>query len=120
MAVLAFRRGTRPAWYFAATRAFFLVAELRDFYPGEFSPMWAETPHPPINSDYMKFPDLNDGAGGRYIYGYQSRRPGTPIELGVLASNSSSTQPPTGWTKAGGDLNEGAGGDFIYFCIKPR
>ena len=100
------------------------IGKPSDFYPnyGEFSPMWAETPHPPINSDYMKFPDLNDGAGGRYIYGFQSRKGyfGTPIELGVLASNSSSTQPPTGWTKVGGDLNEGAGGDYIYFCIKRR
>lgn len=88
----------------------------------DYSPMWAETAHPPVNSDYMKFPDLNDGAGGRYIYGFQSRSAvaGSPIELGVLASNSSSTQPPSGWTKVGGDLNEGAGGDYIYFCIKRR
>lgn len=95
-----------------------------EYYPnnGEFSPMWAESAFPPVNSDYMKFPDLNDGAGGRYIYGFQSRKAyfGTPIELGVLASNSSSTQPPAGWTKVGNDLNEGAGGDYIYFCIRHR
>jgi hypothetical protein len=95
-----------------------------EYYPnnGEFSPMWAESAFPPVNSDYMKFPDLNDGAGGRYIFGFQSRKAyfGTPIELGVLASNSSTTPPPAGWTKVGNDLNEGAGGDYIYFCIKHR
>ena len=97
-----------------------------EYYPIKdgiaYSPMWAESPWPSLNSDKMKFPDLNDGAGGRFIYGFQSKSPfaGTPIELGVLASNSSTTNPPAGWIKISGDLNEGAGGDFIYFCVKHR
>lgn len=64
--------------------------------------------------------DLNDGAGGKYIFGHVYRETDggrTPIkEVGILSGNSSSIQPPTGWLKDPQDLNENAGGDFIYFC----
>lgn len=65
--------------------------------------------------------DLNDGAGGKYIFGHVSRQAlyGSPIkEVGVLYGNSSQIQPPTGWVKVPGDLNENAGGDYIYFCYR--
>ncbi|MCB2378495.1 hypothetical protein LGH70_12920 [Hymenobacter sp. BT635] len=75
--------------------------------------------------------DLNDGAGGKYIYAHMTKdiqRPagwqsGTPPkvpikEVGILSGNSSSIQPPAGWVRDGKDLNEGAGGDFIYLCTK--
>lgn len=66
--------------------------------------------------------DLNDGAGGRYIYGYVTRMIDvgmTPIkEVGILYGQSSSIEPPSGWIKEGRDLNEGAGGDYIYICYK--
>lgn len=75
-----------------------------------------------------KQPDLNDGAGGRFIYGFQGKgdNDGPPVEIGVIAGNSSSIAPPAGWRKIDGsnylfpgvDLNEGAGGDYIYFCIR--
>ncbi|MFD2787509.1 hypothetical protein [Hymenobacter rubripertinctus] len=89
----------------------------------DYSPIWAESPFPSVEGDKMKFSDLNDGAGGKFIYAFQSRslNSGNPIELGVLTSNSSSTQPPTqGWVRASGDLNEGAGGDYIYLYIRRR
>lgn len=73
-------------------------------------------------------PDLNDGAGGRFIYGFQGKgdNDGQPVEIGVVAGNSSRISPPAGWRKIDGsdfrfpgvDLNLGAGGDYIYFCIK--
>jgi hypothetical protein len=66
--------------------------------------------------------DLNDGAGGKYIFGHVSRSAyyyGNPIkEVGVLSSALSSAQPPSGWTKVPGDLNENAGGDYVWFCYK--
>ncbi|TGE21342.1 hypothetical protein E5K00_13715 [Hymenobacter aquaticus] len=65
--------------------------------------------------------DLNDGAGGQMIVGYLSKNSydGGPIrEVGVLAGNSSSIQPPAGWVKEPGDVNAGAGGDYIYLCYK--
>ncbi|UYZ62351.1 hypothetical protein [Hymenobacter weizhouensis] len=68
-------------------------------------------------------PDLNDGAGGSYIYAYMVKDPaeGPPIEVGVLVSNNSNAQPPSGWRFVDGqDLNKGAGGDYVYFCSKPR
>jgi hypothetical protein len=69
-----------------------------------------------------KQPDLNDGAGGRYIYGWVLKKtdPGVPPiqEVGVLAGNSSTIQCPAGWTRVEQDLNEGAGGDWIYFCYR--
>ncbi|WP_460894728.1 hypothetical protein [Rufibacter soli] len=81
---------------------------------------------PPIEvKDALGFhcPDLNDGASGKYIYAYQYRdnyNTTAPYvrEVGVLYGNSSTIQPPTGWTRIEGDLNEGAGGDYIYFCVK--
>lgn len=65
--------------------------------------------------------DLNDGAGGKYVFGHVSRQAlyGSPIkEVGVLYGNSSQIQPPSGWVKVSGDLNENAGGDYIYFCYR--
>ncbi|MCB2376711.1 hypothetical protein LGH70_03920 [Hymenobacter sp. BT635] len=65
--------------------------------------------------------DLNDGAGGDYIYSYISAYSGygAPIrEVGVLSSRNASQQPPAGWEKVGVDLNKGAGGDYIYVCVK--
>ena len=67
--------------------------------------------------------DLNGGAGGQYIFSYQSKDPrllysAEITEVGVLSGNSNTVQPPAGWVKYGNDLNEGAGGDFIYFCYR--
>lgn len=76
--------------------------------------------------------DLNAGAGGDYIYSYQSKAPFEPVPLtvgprtpkaairqvGILSGNSDTIVPPAGWTKYGNDLNDGAGGDFIYFCYR--
>ena len=67
--------------------------------------------------------DMNDGAGGEYIYCDQSKSPltsaDTPFhEIGILSGNSSQIQPPAGWHKWPQNLNEGAGGDYIYFCYK--
>ena len=68
-------------------------------------------------------PDLNDGAGGAYIYGFMTKDPrdGPPVEIGVLISSNRDAQPPVGWKFSDHqDLNKGAGGDFIYFCTKSR
>lgn len=67
-----------------------------------------------------KHPDLNDGAGGRYIFAWQAKVPGeAPIlEVGVVSGSSSSIQCPSGWTRDNQDLNQGAGGDYIYFCVR--
>lgn len=72
-------------------------------------------------------PDLNDGAGGKYIYAYQQKGaeqdPYNPIlpvvvEVGVIYGSSSAIEPPFPWIKVPKDLNEGAGGDYIYFVYK--
>lgn len=73
-----------------------------------------------INEHYGAV-DLNDGAGGKYIYAFHSKANslGAPFkEVGVLYGNSESIQPPAGWERDNQDLNEGAGGDYIYFCFK--
>lgn len=68
--------------------------------------------------------ELNDGAGGAWIYSFQSKSSNAPYyggpisEVGILSGNSSSIAPPAGWYKYPNDLNEGAGGDYIYFCYK--
>lgn len=86
-------------------------------YIYEFTGNWAT---PSYIFDY-KIIDLNDGAGGKYIYAYSSRNSakGLPIkEVGVLYGSSSSIAPPPGWIKDPQDLNEGAGGDYIYLCYR--
>ncbi len=85
-----------------------------------YTPMYARL-SPSLNSNGMKLPDLNNGAGGSYIYAWQTRVPNPqnqPIELGVLSGNNVNINPPTGWTRVGSDLNNGAGGSYIFFCIK--
>lgn len=39
-------------------------------------------------------------------------------EMTVISGNSSSIQPPAGYTKIPRDLNQGAGGKYIYLCYK--
>lgn len=79
---------------------------------------------PPIEvKDAFGFhiPDLNDGAGGNYIYAYQVKCSTNALivkEVGVIYGNSGSIQPPSGWRKIPGDLNDGAGGDYVFFCVK--
>ncbi len=87
-----------------------------------YSPLWAVSDFN-VDSNYMKFPDLNDGAGGAYVYAFLTRTPGyttPPIEVGVLTGNNEYITPPAGWTRVGSNLNSGAGGDYIFFCKKNR
>ncbi|WP_426490767.1 hypothetical protein [Hymenobacter sp. 102] len=64
--------------------------------------------------------DLNNGAWGSYIWSYQTKQPGIPIEIGILSGDNDRIQPPIGWYKYPTDLNQGAGGKFIYLCKKDR
>ncbi|MEJ5315814.1 MAG: hypothetical protein WHS63_02290 [Tenuifilum sp.] len=75
--------------------------------------------------------DLNWGAGGDYIYLYQTRvsgilnpyegyKPWSKIkEIGVyFARTSALSQVPAGWKRIPVDLNKGAGGSYIYLIYK--
>lgn len=67
--------------------------------------------------------DLNDGAGGDYIYGYYKTNSTSflnePINgLGIIYGSSASIKPPWPWEKINKDLNAGAGGDFIYMIYR--
>jgi hypothetical protein len=83
--------------------------------------IWVPNQNPYYAWSYI---DLNGGAGGEYIYSFQSKSNQIPVfngyfsEVGILSGNSSTILPPAGWQKYPHDLNEGAGGDFIYFCYK--
>ena len=85
------------------------------------------------NSAGFDYPgiDLNCGAGGDYIYLYQTRvsgilnpyegyKPWSKIkEIGVyFARTSASSQVPAGWKRIPVDLNMGAGGFYIYLIYK--
>ncbi len=95
------------------TNYFYMWAPTRATYTNLLQPYTAW--------DYQ---DLNDGAGGEYIYSFQSKSNQIPAyggqisEIGILSGNSSTISPPAGWNKYPRDLNEGAGGDYIYFCYK--
>lgn len=86
------------------------------YFAGYSYPVWADTG---MRLGFKEY-DLNQDVGGAYIHARLSKYTGwgTPIEIGVLSSNSSTAQPPIGWTRVSTDLNEGAGGDYIYFCAK--
>lgn len=73
-----------------------------------------------LNADNGISPaDLNDGAGGDYVWAIQERTVGHKMQgLGTIMGNSSAIQPPAGWVKIPVDLNKGAGGLFIYFIVK--
>ncbi len=89
-----------------------------------FAPIWYPDPNKNYNGDWHPM-DLNQGAGGEYVWTYQSKtlsvgNGAAPFhEIGILSGNSSQIQPPAGWLKfSQQDLNDSAGGDFIYFCYK--
>lgn len=73
----------------------------------------------PIPTD--QYADLNDGAGGLYVFAHALKDPGIYLKmkgLGTISGNSSAIQPPSGWEKINVDLNRGAGGPYIYFIVK--
>lgn len=62
--------------------------------------------------------DLNEGAGGDYIYALYRKGAGAPITgLAVVSGPDASVPPPPGYARLNVDLNKGAGGDYIYLCI---
>ena len=65
--------------------------------------------------------DLNEGAGGDYIYFAVKR--GTDASraingLAVVSGKNVKAAAPAGFEKLGMDLNKGAGGRYIYLCIR--
>ena len=78
------------------------------------------------NGELVSTADLNQRAGGRYIYLCASRRPfgrgSAPAVTDVRIQTSSSC--PAGWKSPekfdglNGDLNQGAGGKDIFMCYK--
>lgn len=63
--------------------------------------------------------DLNEGAGGDYIYFAVKR--GTNAEnaingLEVVSGRNDRVPAPAGYERDGMDLNRGAGGRYIYLC----
>eukprot|EP00002_Diphylleia_rotans_P007457 TRINITY_DN169_c0_g3_i1.p1 TRINITY_DN169_c0_g3~~TRINITY_DN169_c0_g3_i1.p1 ORF type:complete len:536 (-),score=113.14 TRINITY_DN169_c0_g3_i1:37-1644(-) len=72
---------------------------------------------------YIKNPqDLNQGAGGQYIYLCTSTGEagfGQPLtDLTAVAASTSSVQCPAGYTRIERDLNTGARGSYIYWCYQ--
>lgn len=75
----------------------------------------------PAPAGWVKLPqDLNDGAGGDYIYlCYQPVAYDDEVALKgitVIGGDNADVPAPYGFQKVPGDLNHGAGGDYIYVC----
>lgn len=76
------------------------------------------SPPPPFVGWQMDSHDLNEGAGGDYIYVLTRRGGGTPVTgLAVVAEEHSQAAAPRGYVRIDQDLNKGAGGDYIYLCF---
>lgn len=78
-------------------------------------------------SNNKPFPgaDLNEGAGGNYIYLFEKRYNESSFEpwkmladIAIVSASSSNFLVPQGWEKIDSDLNKGAGGSYIYILIK--
>lgn len=79
---------------------------------------------PPPNG-YYKIPfDLNDGAGGKYIYlckhtaKYDHRSSNQTCINDIKIIFGKNASAPAGYTKLPQDLNAGAGGKYIYLCYR--
>jgi len=75
----------------------------------------------PPPAGYTKIPqDLNEGAGGEYVYlCYRLANWNNNVaikDVTVVGGSNSNLPPPYGYEKVPGDLNKGAGGEFIYVC----
>jgi hypothetical protein len=58
--------------------------------------------------------DLNDGAGGDYIWLWYSKDPDCAAVKDIMVEFGKNERPPAGWTWIGVDLNDGAGGEYIW------
>ena len=67
---------------------------------------------------FIKIPvDLNNGAGGEYVYLCYTTGAGDPINfIQVFAGDSEDFEIQNGYNKLPYDLNKGAGGKYIYLC----
>lgn len=59
--------------------------------------------------------DLNEDAGGDFIYLFFKKGGGTPI-TGITVLEGNLPQIPPGFTFDDTDLNKGAGGAFLFFA----
>ena len=66
---------------------------------------------------FLKIPvDVNEGAGGKYIYlCYQRSSDGQP-GTGITVLEGKGATPPAGWQMNPTDLNQGAGGSYLYIA----
>lgn len=68
--------------------------------------------------------DLNDGAGGKYIYlcykteERASYKSGDYISEITAVTGDRNTPAPAGYEKIDVDLNMDAGGDYVYLCYQ--
>ncbi|MFJ9692399.1 hypothetical protein [Kitasatospora sp. NPDC101183] len=71
---------------------------------------------PPPSGWHKDNHDLNEGAGGDYLYltWETDGSSGAVTDLYVLDGQG---EAPSGYTKIDVDLNKGAGGDYLYLCF---
>ena len=65
--------------------------------------------------------DLNEGAGGKWIYAWYTTDSRLPplTDITVVAGASRHTYPVDDtWVRIDQDTNDGAGGDYVYICYK--
>ena len=64
--------------------------------------------------------DLNEGAGGQYIFICLQKGTGANVitDIAIIMGDNSSISAPAGYTKISTNLNMGAGGKYIYLCYK--
>lgn len=69
-----------------------------------------------ISSSSFQQVNLNEGAGGKYIYAFTTRTSNKYQAITRLDIVANSTPCVTGLTRSQENINEGAGGTALYFC----
>ena len=103
------------------------LSEWNDSRPPKYGPLaLIDRPHVLLkllpNSQGYSFPgaDLNEGAGGNYIYWYYTRESDLFLkDIYVMTANYPSASCDYGYSKSS-DLNKGCGAStpYIHFCLK--
>jgi hypothetical protein len=115
--------GAKGKYIYLAGKSSCIAKNLQTFlWSGDSRPssvVFPQADHVP-NSKGYGFPgaDLNEGAGGKYIYLFYTHQTNKFLkDIYVMTANYGSASCDNGYNKSS-DLNAGAGGKYVHFCSK--
>lgn len=101
--------GFQYEWHKLGTNGCGQLDPMQELMPGKYSPAYYGT---------GKQVDLNEGAGGKYIYIWGSSNCRHEGYIHTLMLSNGRNRRKDGYERLTGDLNDGAGGKYIYLHCK--